>query len=221
MKKRKKLKKRKRKARKNKMIKIDAYFKYSDLDDTYYPHKKLVMIDFLKNSLDVASLDGFQLPSDLASKSTIYNQLLSLVMGRYHEHAIIKLDMCVISEITEEAKAEAYLKWVYKFMALLNDTHAYYITMLDNYASAQTHLMDDIKATSKNKVKFNDTPQNANLLGVYEGDDYITHFTSTEGETSSELMSKINRLKEIQDNYKDMMSIWVRDFERIFYQEEC
>ena len=80
--------------------------------------------------------------------------------------------------------------------------------------------MADIKATSKNKVKFNDTPQNPNNDSVYEGDNYITHFTSTEGENSSPLMSKIMRLKEIQDNYKDLMSTWVRDFERIFYQEE-
>ena len=94
------------------------------------------------------------------------------------------------------------------------------MTMLGAYADAQSKLMDDIKATSKNKVKFNDTPQNPNSAGVYEGDNYITHFTATEGETSSELMSKIMRLKEIQDNYKDLMSIWVRDFERIFYQEE-
>ena len=28
------------------------------------------------------------------------------------------------------------------------------------------------------------------------------------------------RLKEIQDNYRDMMSTWVKDFERLFYQEE-
>ena len=80
--------------------------------------------------------------------------------------------------------------------------------------------MDDIKATSKNKVKFNDTPQNPNAEGVYEGDNYITHFTATEGESSSELNSKIMRLKEIQHNYRDMMSTWVKDFERLFYQEE-
>ena len=89
-----------------------------------------------------------------------------------------------------------------------------------NYAAAKADLMADITATSKNAVKFNDTPQNQNVGSKYEGDDYITHFTSTEGETKSPLMTKIMRLKEIQDNYKDLLSIWVRDFERIFYQEE-
>lgn len=202
------------------MIKVSAYFKYSDLNEDYYPFEKLTMISFLTSALGVLNLNGYEVPSDLASKSSIYNQLLSLVMGRYHEHAIIKVDVPFNCSITEEDKEKAFLQWVYKFISLLNDTHEYYITMLSNYAEAQSHLMDDINATSKNKVKFNDTPQNPNTEGIYEGDNYITHFTATEGETSSELMSKIMRLKEIQDNYKDMMSTWVRDFERIFYTEE-
>lgn len=202
------------------MTNIVAYFKYGEIDDTYYPHKKMVMIDFLKNSLGVENLNGYEVPGDLTAKATIYNQLLSQILGRYNDHAIIKIELPFNVEITSDDISDAYDKWVNKFIALLNDTHAYYITLLSSYADAQAHLMDDIKATSKNKVKFNDTPQNPNTLDVYEGDNYITHFTATEGETSSELMSKINRLKEIQDNYKDMMSIWVRDFERIFYQEE-
>ena len=202
------------------MISKQIYYKYEDIDATYYPHKKLTMIDFLKNALGVASLDGYQVPSDLTTKASLYNQLLSLVMGRYHEHAIIKIVTWFNNQITQEMIDEEYTNWIYRFISLLNDTHAYYITMLENYANAQSKLMDDIKATSGNKVKFNDTPQNANTGDVYEGDNYITHFTKTEGETSSELMSKIMRLKEIQDNYRDMMTSWVRDFERIFFQEE-
>lgn len=202
------------------MTNIMMYIKYGEIDENYYPHKKMVMIDFLKSALDVEDLGGFEVPSDLSAKATIYNQLLSLVLGRYNEHAIIKVDVPFNTEINNEMVMEQFYKWIFKFIALLNDTHAYYITMLGAYADAQSHLMDDIKATSKNKVKFNDTPQNPNTAGVYEGDDYITHFTATDGETSSELMSKIMRLKEVQDNYKDLMSVWVRDFERIFYQEE-
>lgn len=202
------------------MINIMLYLKYGEIDTDYYPHKKMVMIDFLKAALDVENLSGFELPSDLSTKATIYNQLLSLILGKYNDHAIIKVDVPFNTEINNEMVMEQFAKWVNKLIALLNDTHDYYMTMLGAYADAQSKLMDDIKATSKNKVKFNDTPQNPNSAGVYEGDNYITHFTATEGETSSELMSKIMRLKEIQDNYKDLMSIWVRDFERIFYQEE-
>ena len=112
------------------------------------------------------------------------------------------------------------MKFVSKFVSWLNDTHDYYITLLTNYNNAKADLMADITATSKNKVKFNDTPQNPNNESVYEGDNYITHFTATEGETKSPLMTKIMRLKEIQDAYKDAMSDWVKSFERIYYEEE-
>ena len=136
------------------------------------------------------------------------------------DEALQRFVKCINEEPSSENITEAYKNWIYKLISLLNETYEYYTTLLANYTSAKADLMADIKATSKNKVKFNDTPQNPNTFEVYEGDNYITHFTSTEGENSSPLMSKMMRLKEIQDNYKDLMSTWVRDFEKIFYQEE-
>ena len=195
------------------------YYSLYDFGE-YTPFVKGDMVNFIKAILGEESLSGYQVPSDLASNSA-YNELLSLVMGKYWEHAIVKIKKCFNEEEpTQEEKDDAFFKWGIKFISLLNETYEYYTTLLAQYAGAKADLMADIKATSKNSVKFNDTPQNPNNAGVYEGDDYITHFTATSGETSSPLMSKIMRLKEIQDNYRDLMSSWVRDFERIFYQEE-
>lgn len=203
------------------MLKKIYFYKYSDIDNQYFPFKKISLDAFIENALDLESLTGLELPSDI-STNTIYNDLISLVLGKYNEHGIIK----IIKYFNEEAPSNeeittAYKNWIYKLISQLNNTYEYYTTLLAQYSSAKADLMADIKATSKNKVKFNDTPQNPNTSGVYEGDNYITHFTSTEGENSSPLMSKIMRLKEIQDNYKDLLSTWVRDFERIFYAEEC
>ena len=200
------------------MLKKVYYYSLYDLDE-YTPFTKFDMETFIKFLLGEESLTGYQVPADLNSNSA-YNELLSLVLGKYWEHAIIKITKYINEEPTNDDIGDALWKWGFKFIALLNDTYEYYTTLLDQYASAKADLMADIKATSKNKVKFNDTPQNTNVRGTYEGDNYITHFTATEGENSSPLMSKIMRLKEIQDNYKNLMSIWVRDFERIFYQEE-
>lgn len=202
------------------MLKKVYYYNIQDIDNEYYPFKKMDLANLIKSIYSVESLDSIQVPSDLTSKAAIYNELISLVFGRYNEHAIIKVVKFLDEEPTINDMKNHYLAWGMKLIALLNDTHDYYITLLSNYASAKADLMADITATSKNKVKFNDTPQNPNTEGVYEGDNYITHFTATEGETSSPLMSKIMRLKEIQDAYKDCMSDWVKSFERIFYQEE-
>lgn len=204
------------------MLKKVYYYNFNDIDDTYSPFHKGTMSSFIQHLLqldDPDDLSNYQLPADL-STNAVYNELLSLIMGRYHEHAIIKISKCFNEEPSDEEVENELYKWGIKFISLLNMTYEYYTTLLAQYAGAKADLMADIKATSKNAVSFNDTPQNPNTAGVYEGDDYITHFTKTSGETSSPLMSKIMRLKEIQDNYRDLMSSWVRDFERIFYQEE-
>lgn len=202
------------------MIKKVYYYKFSDLDETYLPFSKGNLVNLIKYILGLEDLTGLNLPTDI-STNAVYNELISLVIGRYHEHAIIKIVKYLNEEPTEEEIEENLQKWCYKLISLLNQTYEYYTTLLGVYTSAKADLMADVKAISKNKVKFNDTPQNTNESGTYEGDNYITHFTATEGENSSPLMTKIMRLKEIQDNYRSLMSQWVEDFERIFYQEEC
>lgn len=204
--------------------KIEYYYNIYLMNDTHEDFEKWSMISYLMTILelnDERDLGDYTLPSDLATNDDIYDELISLVFSRYRTHANIKIEKWLTDgEPTTQELSNAVKEWAYRFMALLNDTHNYYVKMLSLYKDSEDKLLDDIKATSKNKVKFNDTPQNTNVSGTYEGDNYITHFTATEGETSSELNSKIMRLKEIQDNYRDMMSIWVKDFERLFYQEE-
>ena len=111
------------------------------------------------------------------------------------------------------------IEWAFKFINLLCQSYDYFNTLLVNYAASKDSLMADIKATSENQVGFNDTPQNPNTAGVYEGDDYLTHFTKTKGSTSSPLMSKIMRLKEIQDNYKDALNDWAKYLSRAWFTE--
>lgn len=142
------------------------------------------------------------------------------VIARYYDEYYFRMERAFGLPAPDSTEVESeFKKWILRFLNFLAQTHEYYSTLLSEYASAKASLMADITATSKNKVKFNDTPQNPNNLGVYEGDDYITHFTSTEGETSSPLMSKMMRLKEIQDHYKDLMSDWVNSANKLFIEE--
>ena len=203
------------------MLKKIYFYTQKDLTPAYTPFRKLNLNTAITGTLGVENLNQYQIPSDWTSKASVYNELYSLVIGRFYQYAIVKIVKSPYeSEPTEAEIRPHVIDFFMKLLSIINDTHDYYMTMLDNYAAAKDELMADIKATSKNKVKFNDTPQNPNgATGVYEGDDYITHFTSTEGENSSPLMSKIMRLKEIQDNYKDLMSIWVNDFRKLFYEE--
>ena len=170
---------------------------------------------------DATDLANYQLPSDIISASAIYNELFSLIMGYYAKEDIVVIYRFMDQAApTNEEYEEAAKEWAYRFVRVLNMTYEYYMPLLTFYRANKADLMADIVATSKNKVKFNDTPQNPNTLGVYEGDDYITHFTATENESKSPLASKIMRLKEIQENYKNVMYDWIKQFERIFYEGE-
>ena len=201
-------------------LELDEKFGIPSFSNPFEISNSLTLKDYLDDILGEGRYSGLQ--TDITN--TNVNTLWKNVINKYWEHAIVKKVVPFNTDINtiefENEVQKAYVKWVYKFLALLDETSTYYLAVLGAYQSSASELMADITATSKNKVKFNDTPQNPNTSDVYEGDNYITHFTSTEGETKSPLMTKIMRLKEIQDAYKDAMSDWVKDFERIFYQEE-
>ena len=194
------------------------YFKTREIVEED-PFKKLNFATMLEGVMGEGYLLNFQLPPDLTSNAAIYNELYSLIMGRYSEEYMLKIVKWPNEEPTSDDMSETISNWIYRYVSLLNITYEYYVPLLTMYRNAKANLMDDITATSTNKVKYNDTPQNANTSGVYEGDDYITQFTATEGTSTSPLTSKINRLKEIQDGYKNVMADWVKEFEKLFLEE--
>ena len=143
------------------------------------------------------------------------------MLASKYKYFIFAIKKCFYDNLlpsASEVSAEL-TKWVYKLLAMIEHTYPYYSELLTAYDNAKTHLMEDIRTTSDNSIKFNDTPQNPNSSGVYEGDDYITNYTKTHGETTSPLMTKMLRLKEIQDNFKRVMEDWVSEVGRIFLPE--
>ena len=196
------------------------YFTFAEIiEDAVWG--KWTMKTWLSNILGVSESDlsGYQLPSDLTSNASIYDELAGLIYGRYFDEYIIKIEKMPYQEVTVDDINEAMAKWGYRFISKLNMTYEYYVSLINFYRTAKANLMDDVESTSSNKIKFNDTPQNANTSGVYEGDDYINQFTKTEGLTKTQLTSKINRLREIQDGYKNVMADWVKEFEMLFMED--
>lgn len=203
------------------MIYKTYYYSLADLNEEVKPFKVTSIKTFLEWALDCTEeqLSGFQLPSDLSTNESIYNEFISLVFGRYYQMPVIKINKFVWEgNPSNEEVAEHFTRWGYKFISKLMITYEYYVPLINFYRSNKADLMADIVATSENAVAFNDTPQNANTSGIYEGDDYINQFTKTRGTSSSPLTTKINRLKEIQDGYKNVMADWVKDFEALFIE---
>lgn len=152
----------------------------------------------------------------------IIDELWQTVYARYGQHVIVKVKQYLsdVEPTTDSIIEEGYLKkWFYKYLNMLKLTYSYYSTILELYNNNATKLLDDLKTTSSVKMKFNDTPQNAGA-GTYVAENYLTTYTENTSESSSPIATIIQRLKEIQENYRDMMSEWVNKFERIFYEEE-
>ena len=148
------------------------------------------------------------------------------VYARFYKEPIFKLTLKPYIDIPSFSEAgfkefvlKEFQQWFLRVVSIISRTYPYYNTLLGAYGDAQTHLMDDITASSINTIKYNETPQNDNSSGTYEGDNHLTNFTKTEGENSSPLTSKIMRLKEIQDHYKNTLDDWVNEFHCLFYEE--
>lgn len=198
----------------NKIFYYNADDIYSILEIDLSPYEA----DDLKDILEDSGFDLTNYPYNV--NSALLKEFWQRVIARYYDEYYFRIKKeCHLPAPDSTEVSNEFKKWLLRFLNFVAQTHDYYSTLLGEYATAKASLMADIKATSKNKVKFNDTPQNPNTAGVYEGDDYITHFTSTEGETSSPLMSKMMRLKEIQDHYKDLMEDWVNKASGLFIEE--
>lgn len=162
-------------------------------------------------------------PVDLDSASIV--KLWQEIYARFYEEPILKIRWAFYEPIPtfedasfKEFSTNEFKLWFLRVISIISRTQSYYLSLLDAYADAQDHLMDDIRASSVNTIKYNETPQNIDTTGIYEGDDHLTNFTKTEGENTSPLTSKIMRLKEIQDHYKKVLDDWVNEFHCLFYE---
>lgn len=95
------------------------------------------------------------------------------------------------------------------------DGYDYYTTILGIYANNKTKLMDKVKSIATGSTRFNDTPQNS---GTFDTDPYTSNITQNEGTTESDLKTTMERIKEIQESYRDFLGQWAKSFRNIFIE---
>ena len=122
---------------------------------------------------------------------------------------------CVFVDLQSEALAESK-RFMVKFLSLLNETAPRYKTLLNLYDSQKTKLLDKLSSTNNGLAKFNDTPQGT---GDFSDDTHTTNITKTTSTTETEVKTPIERLKEIQDSYSDLIARWSAEFDNLFLEE--
>lgn len=139
--------------------------------------------------------------------------LLERIYCTYYNHYCIK---------TEDAtlKVEDVIIWLRKLVNIILNTYDRYAVLLKAYDDNKNKLMDKIKSVTTGIAVFNDTPQNAGTDEEF-GDDttHRTNINKNRGESETDGNTLILRIKEIDDSFRNMMMIWLHEFDKIFYEE--
>lgn len=134
------------------------------------------------------------------------NKLWQIVASRYID------EICFITD-EESYNDQDVSNWAIKVINLIVLTQNKYLYLLDVYTAQQSHLLDRVQATNSNILRFNDTPQN---VGDYEDNSHNSTVTRSETISESDTMTLMQRLKEITDNYQNLLQKWSDEFERCF-----
>lgn len=116
------------------------------------------------------------------------------------------IDRPEMNDFTEE-DAEKIYDFAQSMLSIYEDTKQYYETLIPLYESEKSKLMNDIQS----QTRFNDTPQNAQVLDGYAADNYSTNVTTTK----TELTTKMNRLNEVQTMLRNLYGDWAFEFNKL------
>ena len=137
------------------------------------------------------------------------DELWQLIYSRYKNHYVFynQKDEIFNTDVDDFA---------YKLMNLMSMTYDKYAPLISLYKENENKLMNDIKASSKGKVRFNDTPQDG---GDYSDDAHTTNITQSETENSTAGATPIERLDEIKRKISMLYKEWSDEFDVLFVEE--
>lgn len=187
---------------------------YGSSIDVFTDLASEVVSDFIEDYVS-SSVAGSL--SELGSLSggtwTWSNYVASVINNVYQLH---HENYCVFSEVQLSAPSTQAKVFMMKFLTLLNQTAFRYKSLLSAYDSQKTKLLDKLSSSNTGLAKFNDTPQGS---GDFSDDTHTTNVTRTTSETQTEVKTPIERLKEIQDGFSDVLARWSEEFDNLFLEE--
>ena len=125
------------------------------------------------------------------------------------------IDEYILIDDTKSDYKEFTAPFLRKVLNILNGSYDRYNAIYEAFETQKSKLLDTIKTTQLGSAKFNDTPQGN---GDYSDDTHTTNITLTKGETESDNLTPVMRLKEIEDSLNDILFNWSKEFEKIFVE---
>ena len=175
--------------------------------------------DYQVNSEDLRTLlvsliqAGFQtsvLDNEYDWTNENYPKVLDLVIRRHIT------DYCVVSD-SEAYPATPAKNFLAKLIYVLEMTTPRYTTLINSYEESRENLLNPVIIKTTGINRFNDTPQDE---GDFANDSHTTNLTEIKNKTENDADTAMGRIREIEENYKNLLLIWSREFESLFLSEE-
>lgn len=148
-------------------------------------------------------------------QNSMIETLFKKIYNRFNTYEIFELSAC---DSSETKVRQMFSSWLVKFINEYENTKVYYETLIKAYENSLPTIMNDVEATTENEVVFNDTPQVEG--GIFKTNDYATTYTKTGSTSKSPMKTPIERLKDIQDNLRNLWKDWTNHFHLLFVEKQ-
>ena len=145
----------------------------------------------------------FSLPPTLTETDEARTCFKEYIWPRFYQEAIIYVD----SDEDEDFLEKFCRTKSGQIMAWWKSSMEKYSMLIQNLENNKQKLLDDVKSSSISR--FNDTPQNS---GDFSDDQHTSTVTKTEN--SSNVVTMMARLNEIEDNIKQLYLDWSNEFRK-------
>ena len=151
----------------------------------------------------------------IIEENSMIETLFKKIYNRFNTYEIFEVSAC---DSSETKIRQMFSAWLVKFINEYENTKVYYETLIKAYENSLPTIMNDVEATTENEVVFNDTPQVEG--GIFKTNDYATTYTKTGSTSKSPMKTPIERLKDIQDNLRNLWKDWTNHFHLLFVEKQ-
>lgn len=184
-------------------ITLEELLKYYESNFISYDYPKLLSILTSNGNFNVQD-ERINLIVTTESVLKLWQYICSRFINEY-----------ILIDDTKSDYKEFTAPFLRKVLNVLNGSFDRYNAIYDAFETQKSKLLNTIKTTQLGSAKFNDTPQGN---GDYSDDTHTTNITLTKGETESDNLTPVMRLKEIEDSLNDILFNWSKEFEKIFVE---
>lgn len=138
-------------------------------------------------------------------------QLFNIIFSRFWDSYGIQCE-----DIDDDTLQLLFARKLNTMLNILNLTYDRYAALLDAYEDKKDKLLNPVESNSEGYNRYNDTPQDG---GDFSDDEHTTSIYQNGLKIEQEQMTPIERLRQIEDGYQNVLLDWSNEFRKLFWEE--